>query len=188
LTALDTATREPPPAWDVFTAFLKIGVLGFGGVAAFARHVLVVERGFLDDRDFAESFGVASTLPGANTVNMATMLGDRWGGVVGVLAALGGLLAAPLLILIGAASLYARFSYLADVRAALAGAAAAAAGLVLGTALKLLRGLGSDLVTVLVAALVCLASAALRAPMPLILGIAVPISLGIGFARQPPRE
>jgi Chromate transport protein ChrA len=90
-------------------AFLKIGVLGFGGVAAWARHVLVVERRFLDGRAFAEDFGLASSLPGANTVNLSVMLGDRFCGVSGAIAALTGLMGAPLVILAAIASLYARF-------------------------------------------------------------------------------
>ena len=117
----------PPTLGALFAAFFKIGVLGFGGVAAFARHVLVEERRFLSAQGFAELFGIASTLPGANTVNLSIMLGDRSRGVLGALAAVGGLLGAPLVILMGVAALYARFGSLGIVKAGVAGAAAAAA-------------------------------------------------------------
>ena len=180
--ALDPVVR-PPSRMALFTAFLKIGVLGFGGVAAFARHVIVVERGFMDDRDFAEAFGMASTVPGANTVNLATMLGDRYAGASGAFVAVAGLMGVPLVILVGVAALYARFSYLPDVRAALLGAATAAAGLTMGTALKLLRNLDVTVVTMLTAVGVCLAAAVLQAPMPLILLVAVPLTLGLAFWR-----
>jgi chromate transporter len=162
---------------SLFTAFLKVGVLGFGGVAAWVRHIVVVERGWMSEVEFAELFGVASTLPGANTVNFATMLGDRYAGLSGAVIALAGLVGAPLLILVVVASLYARYSGLEDVRAALAGAAAAAAGLVVGTALKLLRNLTPDLVMLLVVAGVFVAAALLRWPILLILGIAIPVCL-----------
>ena len=175
---------EPPSRAALFAAFFKVGVLGFGGVAPLARHVLVDERGWLDERGFAESFGVASTLPGANTVNLAVMLGDRWRGLGGSLAALAGLLGAPLAILAAAATLYARFGDDPNVQAALGGAAAAAAGLVGGTALRLLRGLDPDLLAVLVATAVCLASAFARLPMLAILAVAVALSLAAAFLRR----
>ena len=175
---------EAPTATALFAAFLKVGVLGFGGVAPLARHVLVDQRGWLGEREFAEAFGLASTLPGANTVNLAVMLGDRWCGFVGSLAALAGLLGAPLAILAGAATLYSYYGGDPDVRAALGGAAAAAAGVVGGTALRLLRGLDPDLVAVLVASAVCLASAFARLPMLAILAIAVPLTFAAAFLRR----
>ena len=148
-----------------------------GGVAAWARHVLVIERGWMSQREFAELFGLASTLPGANTVNMATMLGDRVAGLTGVLAALAGLVGAPLLILIAIIVLYARFSDVPDVRAGLTGAAAATAGLVLGTAVKLLRGLEPDAVMFLAVAFVFAATALARLPILLVLGVTISILL-----------
>ena len=176
--------RDLPNRLALFTAFLKIGILGFGGVAALARHVLVVERLYLDDRGFAEAFGIAATLPGANTVNLATMLGYRWRGWTGSAAALSGLLGMPLVVLIIIAGLYARFAYLSDVRAALAGAAATASGLVVGTALKLLRGLDPNVVNVATAGSVCLAAAVLCVPMLFILCVAIPLSILATTARE----
>ena len=166
-----------PTRLALFLAFFKIGALGFGGVAPIARHVLIDERRMLDDCAFAEAFGLCSALPGANTVNLATMLGDRHHGLSGALVAVLGLMGAPLAILTGAAALYARFSGVPDVRAALVGAAAAAAGLVAGTSLRILKGLQPSLAIVAIAAMVCLASAALKAPMLLILAVAIPLSL-----------
>ncbi len=176
-----------PSRRALFAAFLKVGALGFGGVAALARHVLVDQRGILDERGFAEAFGVASALPGANTVNLATMLGDRFHGPTGALAAVLGLMGAPLAILVGAASLYARFGDNGDVRAALVGAAAAAAGLVTGTSLRILKGMNPDAVAVAIAAAVCLAASLLRVPMVVTLAIAIPASAGLMLARRPRR-
>ena len=176
--------REPPTRRALFTAFLKVGAFGFGGVASLARHVLVVERGMIDEKAFAEAFGIASALPGANTVNLAAMLGDRFRGATGAAVAVFGLLGAPLAILVAAALLYARYHDAPDVRFALAGAAAAAAGLVAGTALRLLMVLEPDLLIIAVAACVCLASAALKAPMLLILAVAVPASVAIRSLRK----
>lgn len=180
---LDREPADPPTRLLLFLAFLKIGLLGFGGVAALARHVLVVERRLLGEREFAENFGLASSLPGANTVNLATMLGDRLCGPSGAAAALLGLLGAPLALLALVATLYSRFGHLADVQAALHGSAAAAAGIVMGTSLKILRDLGPDWLALVVTAAVCAAAAA-KVPMVSVLATSIPVSLAIGLARK----
>ena len=182
--ALSAASAEPPTLGALFAAFFKIGVLGFGGVAAFARHVLVEERRFLSPQGFAELFGIASTLPGANTVNLSIMLGDRSRGVLGALAAVSGLLGAPLVILMGVAALYARFGSLGIVKAGVAGAAAAAAGLVLGTSFRLVRDLRPGVPALVLVVAIGLASAILGLPMLLILALAIPAALALAALRE----
>jgi chromate transporter len=129
----------------LFLTFLKIGVCGFGGVAPWARRVIVEERQWLSELDYAELLGVCSALPGANTVNIAVILGDRYNGILGSVSAVAGLLLMPLVILVGIAALYERFAGNVDVRNAVAGAAAATAGLVLGTGLKMISNLRPDI-------------------------------------------
>lgn len=176
--------REPPSLGALFSAFFKIGVLGFGGVAAFARHVLVEERRFLTAQGFAELFGIGSTLPGANTVNLSILLGDRSRGLPGALAAVSGLMGAPMAILVAVAALYARFGSYGIVKAALGGAAAAAAGLVLGTSAKLVRDLGAGWSALVLVAAIGVASAVLNLPMLLILAVAIPASLVLAATRE----
>ena len=52
--------------------------------------------------------GVGQVLPGANTVNVAVMIGDRFQGPVGACVSVLALMAMPLAILIVLASLYAQ--------------------------------------------------------------------------------
>ncbi|HEY2816510.1 MAG TPA: chromate transporter, partial [Casimicrobiaceae bacterium] len=55
----ETETLPRPIArTTLFLAFLKIGLLGFGGVLPWARRVLVEERAWLTDREFAEMIGM----------------------------------------------------------------------------------------------------------------------------------
>jgi len=121
----------------LFLGFLKIGLLGFGGVASVARHVIVEERAWLTEKEYASVLGLGQVLPGANTVNVAVMIGDRFHGLTGSVLAVTALMVMPLAILIGLAALYEQLSAAPDVQAAISGAAAAAAGLVVGTALKM---------------------------------------------------
>jgi chromate transporter len=172
---------------DLFAAFFKIGLCGFGGVAGWVRPVVVDERGWLNDREFGELLGVASVLPGANTVNLAIMLGDRFQGASGALTALSALLLAPIAILIGVATLYDEFATNPAVKAALAGAAATTAGLVFGNAYKLTRAFRGDVRAILVAAMTFALTAIFHFSLMTTLAVMLPGSLVIFVraAREP---
>lgn len=139
------ATRARPAGpWELFTAFSRLALQGFGGVLPIAQRELVEKLGWLTAAEFAERLSVGQVLPGPNVVNLALMVGDRFFGLRGALAALAGMLVLPMaLVLVLAAS----YQGLADVPAvvgALRGMGAVAAGLVLAMALKLLPTLASN--------------------------------------------
>jgi chromate transporter len=70
-------------------------------------------------------------------MNASVMIGDRFQGITGALLCLLGQMAMPLVIITSLAVVYQRYASVPEVKAALIGAAAGAAGLVLGTALKM---------------------------------------------------
>jgi len=125
-----------PTRTALFLGYLKMGLLGFGGVAAIARHVIVVERRWLTERDYAEIMGVGQVLPGPNVGNAAVIVGRRFHGFAGTLLTTGGLYAVPLAILCGLCVLYRQYGALPLVTPALDGVAAAGGGLVIGAACK----------------------------------------------------
>jgi chromate transporter len=165
--------------FELFAAFFKIGLCGFGGVAGWVRPVMVEERSWLNDREFAELLGAANVLPGANTVNLAVMLGDRFQGPSGAVTAVFALMLAPLAILIGVVSLYGQFASHPAIKSALAGAAAATAGLVIANAYKLLLTLRGDRMAMLVAAFTFAAAGVLGLSLPTTLAVAVPASIAL---------
>ena len=128
----------PPTLGAMAAAFFRIGLTGFGGVGPIARHVIVVERGWMDDRAYAGLIGVCQALPGANTVNAAVMLGDRHHGLRGAAVCLLALMLAPLGVLVALLGAYEAFAAAPVLQIVLAGAAASASGLIAGTAAKLL--------------------------------------------------
>ena len=87
---------------------------------------------------------IGQVLPGPNIVNMALMIGDRFFGWRGAFAALAGLLALPLAIVLTLAVLYARLASEPVVAGALRGMGAVAAGLIVAMALKLLPTLARN--------------------------------------------
>jgi chromate transporter len=123
---------------ELFTSFLKMGLLGFGGVLPWARRVIVDERRWLSDREFAELIGLCQVLPGPNVVNLAVIVGTRSRGPLGALLAVAALLFVPVGVMLLIAMSYAQVANVPYVRDAIAAASAAAAGLILGTATRLL--------------------------------------------------
>jgi chromate transporter len=115
-----------------------MGLLGFGGVLPWARRVLVDERRWLDDRGFAELIGLCQVLPGPNVVNLAVIIGARAHGSIGSLIAVSGILLVPIGVLLLIATFYASGAHEPLARDAIAGASAAAAGLIFGTGMRLL--------------------------------------------------
>jgi len=138
--------EQPVPKSPVqlFVVFTLLALQGFGGVIAVAQRVLVEQRQWLTRDQFIEILSLAQVLPGPNVCNVALMTGDRFFGWRGAFAALGGMMALPLVIVLAVAAAYAQFATDAVVAGAFRGMGAVAAGLILGTALKLASALGSN--------------------------------------------
>ncbi|MGO9389543.1 chromate transporter [Rhodoblastus sp.] len=169
---------------DLFLGFFKLGALAFGGTGPITRAIIVEDRRWLDDAEFAGLLGLCQALPGANTCNFAVMVGDRFFGAGGAAIALFGLLLAPLIILVTVASFFTTFAGNADVRAALFGATAAGAGLAIGTAIKMARKIPFDPVLIGLAAATFIAAALFRLPLPAIIAVALPTGYFLAGARR----
>ncbi|MDO9710449.1 chromate transporter [Paracraurococcus lichenis] len=176
-------TTVVPSRADLFLGYLKIGLFGFGGVAAWARRVIVEERHWLTEREYAEVLGLGQVLPGPNVGNAAVMIGRRFHGLPGALLATGGIYCAPLLILIGLCLLYERYGQLPAVAPAMAGIAAAAAGMVIGTAIKMVVKLKLAPEAIGILILAAFAAAWLRLPLPLIVLALAPLSIAASLWR-----
>ena len=167
--------------WELFTGFLMIGLQGFGGIAIAANYMIVEKRRWLTAREFVEMFGICSILPGGNFMNATIMIGARYQGVLGSCVAMSGLLVMPLTILISIAMIYDHFSYLPDVRAATAGAASAAAGLIVATATKLGKGVTWSVMPILFGLAAFIIAGVLRAPLWLLVAAIAPLSVGWAY-------
>ena len=133
----DTALPRPASPLDLFVSFTWLALQGFGGVLAVSQRVLCENKRWLTKEQFLEMLAIGQVLPGPNICNVALMVGDRFFGWRGAFAALGGMMAAPLLIVMALAVLYVEFAANPLVAGALRGMGAVAAGLIAGTALKL---------------------------------------------------
>ena len=170
----DDAPRTPKSPGEIFRVFTRLALQGFGGVLPIAQRELVERERWLTREQFLEMLAVSQVLPGPNVVNLSLMFGDRAFGWRGALAALGGMLLAPLgvvLLLTVAYTHYARHPVIAGV---LRGMGAVAAGLIFSTGLKLLAALRSNVLGATsahaFAALMFACIALLRVPLIWMLG------------------
>ena len=138
--ASDLRPRPSSPA-DLFWSFTWLALQGFGGVMAVVQRELVEKKHWMTNAEFVEDWAVAQVLPGPNVVNLSIMIGDRYFGWRGAFAALAGMLAFPLLLVLAIAVVYAQWATYPAVAGALRGMGAVAAGLIAGTGLKLLTAL-----------------------------------------------
>jgi chromate transporter len=83
-------------------------------------------------------------MPGPNVVNLSLMIGGRYFGLPGAMAALAGMLLVPLLVVLCLALVYTRFADHPGVAGALRGMGAVAAGLIAATGLRLLGALKAN--------------------------------------------
>ena len=137
----DAPLAEPSSCAELFRVFNRLALQGFGGVLPVAHRELVERTRWLAPAQFVELLTLGQVLPGPNIVNIALVYGDRCFGWRGALAAAGGLLALPLVLVLLAAAVVQQLADQPLVAGALRGMGAVAAGLVIATALKLARTL-----------------------------------------------
>jgi chromate transporter len=136
-----TARTQPQSPTDLFLSFTVLALQGFGGVLAVAQRELVERKRWMTNEEFVEEWAVAQIMPGPNIINLCIMIGGRHFCLRGALAALAGMLLAPLLILLLLALLYAQYASHPGVAGALRGMGAVAAGLIVAVGLKLFPAL-----------------------------------------------
>ncbi|HYC21819.1 MAG TPA: chromate transporter [Candidatus Bathyarchaeia archaeon] len=167
------------------SAFLRIAIASFGGgLSAWARYVIVEERAWLSEQEFLSALTVCRVLPGANQVNMAVFVGARFRGVAGALAALGGLIAVPLALLLGLGSAYFHYHEVPELRSLLGGAVAAAAGMMLSMGIKVAGPVLRDPAALVFAVVAFVTVGLLHWSLPLVVVALAPLAIAWFWPRE----
>jgi len=106
---------------NLFLAFSRIGLFAIGGAYSFLPLIEkeVVERySWLTKEEFLDILGVVRIIPGAISIKYATYTGYKIAGVPGLIMANLGNLLVPIILLIFASSLYAKYKNLSSVKGA----------------------------------------------------------------------
>jgi chromate transporter len=177
--------QEPPSLSELFVAFATISLSGFGGVLAWSRRTMVEERKWLTPEQFNETYALCAFLPGGNILNFSVIFGQRFRGLPGSLVAIAGLMGPPLLLVMFVGALYAHYGDLPVFRRMLTGVASAAAGLMMATVAKMARPLfrGGTVTAPLITLVTFVAIGLVHWPLPLVLAVIVPVSIGLAWVR-----
>lgn len=173
--AAGSGERVTLPA--LFAAFLQISLLGFGGPIVWARHFLVERRCWLTDPEFADILSFCQFMPGPNVVSITMCVGARFRGAAGALAALAGFLLVPWTVGFTLGVLLLRYTDVGVLQNALRGLAAAAAGLLIATGLRLLLPHRRRPPALLFAALAFAGLAFTHLPLWMLVLVLVPLSI-----------
>lgn len=170
-------TRFAPTHMQLFTGFLLLGLMGFGGVLPMSRRMLVEDRKWLAADEFTDLLGLCQFLPGGNIINLSVAVGMRFHGVTGAFVSLVGLISAPIFVVIGLGAIYARFADNLYVQHAFFGLAAAASGLVLALAWKIATPLRARPIGIAVCLATAAAIAVFHTPLLPTLAVIAPVSM-----------
>jgi len=179
----DTGPAAGPSLIELFMAFAKISLAGFGGVLIWTRRAIVEQHRWMTAEEFNETFALCHFLPGPNVVNLSLVFGSRFRGIAGGIAAFVGLLGPPMVIVTILAALYSHFGEIPALRRTLAGVSCAAVGLLLSVMVRMMLPLAKKRDWIGLALLVAVFAAVgvLRLPLPIVLTIAIPLSIAVTF-------
>ena len=127
--------------WELFLAFLQIGLFSIGGGYAVIPSIQeqVVERyGWISQQTFADIITISQMTPGPLAVNTSTFVGIRIAGIPGAIVATAGCVLPGVALSLALSAFFRRHAeslYAAEV---LRGLKAASVGLIMGAAASIL--------------------------------------------------
>jgi chromate transporter len=170
--------REKVSLFELAWTFNHIALASFGGgLSAWSREVLVVEKHWMGEAEFLSAMTMCRILPGANQVNMAVFAGSKMRGLRGAAAALFGLCLMPVALIMVAGFFYFRFKEVPAVKGVLHGASAAAVALTLAMVIQTGKKCLTGVVPALFFAAAFCLNGLLRWPLPVVLAILAPLTL-----------
>lgn len=132
---------RPRSLADLFLSFTVLALQGFGGVVGVVQRELVERKRWLTHDEFIEDWAVAQIMPGPNVINLSLMIGSRYFGLPGALAALAGMVVLPLVVILALVAVHNRYGEHPAVAGALKGMAAVSAGMLGAAGLRLAQAL-----------------------------------------------
>jgi len=171
--------------FEIALTFNHIALASFGGgLSAWSREVLVVEKKWLGEEEFLSAMTMCRILPGANQVNMAVFAGTKMRGLPGAVSAIVGLCLIPVVLMLIAGYFYFRFKEIPQVKGALHGASTAAVALTVAMVIKTGRSCLRGVVPILFFAAAFVLNGILRWPLLLTLAIIAPLGLWWAWPRH----
>jgi chromate transporter len=164
----------------LFTAFLKVSLLGFGGGLVWARRIVVEQRQWIDEAEFADILSLCQFMPGPNVIGIAVCVGAKLRGLIGALAAVAGFVLIPWTVGLSLGLFCLHHAHLAVLQNIFGGVAAVAAGLIIATGLRILRPHRGSAHALIAAALAVGGMTLTKLPLLVVLLSLTPLSIAAG--------
>lgn len=137
----------------LFWSFLKIGAFSFGGGYAMITLIereIVQNRAWLTSQEFVDIIGISQMTPGPVSINSATFVGHKIGGVLGSLCATLGVITVSFTLVFIVSHYLVKFKESKIVKSALLGMRPILIGLIISAVLSLSKGVYSDIKSVVI--------------------------------------
>lgn len=175
--------KAAPTLRELFDAFSRIGLSGFGGVLPFVRRMLVEQKHWISSEEFNTLLGLCQFLPGPNVINLSVVVGRRFHGAAGALVCATGLLAGPMLIVLLLGLAYDKWGSLPVAQGMLRGIACIGAGLIFATGVRMASSVKEKALFLPFAGLVFVAVGLLHWPMPLVMVLLATAASWLAYIR-----
>ena len=132
---------------ELYTAFIKIGAVTFGGGYAMLPIIqrdIVEKRGWATKEEIADYYAIGQCTPGIIAINTATFVGYKQKGVAGGITATLGFVTPALFIITIIAALLSNFAHLPIVQNAFAGIRVCVCILILNAVINLWKNSVTD--------------------------------------------
>lgn len=174
-----------PSLFSIFVAFLRAGLVSFGGAMPHVTRLVVDQKAWMPAAEFAETVGLCQFVPGPNATNVSICVGYKLHGIPGAICAAAGLLSFPICFAVAVAALFASWPNSFLVHMATFGMALVGAGLLLGTGMKMLFSIKTKRVqSYLVTAAVVLAAGLFRLPLLSVIFAGVVVVIAIAMVQK----
>ena len=77
-----SSSGDRVPLSALFIGFLRVSLSGFGGGLVWARRVVVEQRRWMDEQEFAETLTLCQLMPGPNIVGITVCVGAKLRGMM----------------------------------------------------------------------------------------------------------
>ena len=132
--------RQPVSLWFLFTTFLGIGSIAFGGFMALISVIenrIIKRHALLEHKEMLDAISLANLLPGPQAVNVVAYVGYRLRGPLGALVSAVGVLLPAFFLVLGLSYLYFKYGEIAPVQKIFQGFIPAVSAIVLSVAWRL---------------------------------------------------
>jgi chromate transporter len=170
---------------SLYGVFLRLGLYSFGGgISSWVHREIVDRRHWVTEAEFMSGFALAQILPGVNSTNLTIYVGQHLRGAIGAAVALAGLLSGPFVTVIVVGMLHQRLFAVPGFKAAMAGIAAVAVGMLLRLGIVFARRIKRRALPLAIMAATFVAVGILKWPLIAVVLVLAPVSIAAAWPKR----